>query len=106
MPLKFEKPPSRAQDKRKQQRAEKMAWLAVWHRVMVRDDYKCRACGTGDPLRHVDAHHIKFRSRGGADTDQNMCALCRSCHDDIHAYRLSVVGDNANKQLRFVRRDG
>jgi hypothetical protein len=30
---------------------------------------------------------VLFRSHGGDDVDANLCCLCRSCHDAIHARR-------------------
>ena len=35
----------------------------------------------------IDAHHRKFRSRGGDDAEENLLWLCRHCHDDIHSGR-------------------
>jgi 5-methylcytosine-specific restriction endonuclease McrA len=33
---------------------------------------------------------VKFASAGGTDTLDNLIALCRKCHDDIHGGRLKV----------------
>lgn len=105
MGLMFEKPPSRAQDKRQKARDKERKKQMVIASVRIRDGFRCRACGCGSSRHNsLDAHHIHFRSRGGGNTAENMALLCRSCHDDIHAYRLAVVGDNANRALRFVRR--
>jgi len=32
----------------------------------------------------VDIHHIQYKSQGGADNVDNLIALCRKCHADIH----------------------
>lgn len=98
--LAFPKPPSRAQDKRERSKAKLKAWLAIRKAVLARDGHRCRCCGARD---QVDVHHRQFRSRGGADTPANLLALCREHHADLHAYRLTIVGDDANKTLRFVR---
>jgi 5-methylcytosine-specific restriction endonuclease McrA len=47
-------------------------------------------------------HHIRFRSVGGKDETSNLAALCRCCHAEIHAYRLTLSGD-ANGKLRIER---
>jgi 5-methylcytosine-specific restriction endonuclease McrA len=94
--------PSRAKHSREARLAKELNWRNVKRDVMRRDDYRCRSCNSRD---QVDAHHIRFRSAGGGDNTRNVCALCRICHDDIHGYRLSIAGDNANDTLRFVRRD-
>jgi 5-methylcytosine-specific restriction endonuclease McrA len=100
----LEKPRSRAAEKKQQDKADLKAWLALRKAVLLRDGYRCRCCGTsGGTLRKVDVHHIRFRSAGGEDSMQNCAALCRICHLELHAYRLYVEGDNAQKRLQFVR---
>jgi len=56
--------------------------------VYWRDDWKCRHCGRRDML---DPHHVIFRSQGGTNKCNNLLALCRPCHDDIHNGRLEVT---------------
>ena len=40
----------------------------------------------------TDPHHVTFRSQGGDDASYNLLWLCRICHDDIHAGRLTRYG--------------
>lgn len=51
-------------------------------RILDRDDYRCLACGrnpeTGGVVLHVD--HIKPRSKGGTDDDENLQTLCSECN--------------------------
>lgn len=48
---------------------------------MQRQPY-CGICGkTGK----IDLHHVKPRSQGGKDTDDNLVALCRECHMRHHS---------------------
>jgi 5-methylcytosine-specific restriction endonuclease McrA len=82
------KPQSRAAEKK------------IRKQVLIRDHYRCRACGSQD---HVDVHHLRFRSAGGSDSVNNCVALCRVDHAELHAYRLFILGDDANKRLRFER---
>lgn len=44
---------------------------------------ECALCGVTDWLQ---VHHILFRSQGGDDVKANLCLLCQSCHDALHAY--------------------
>lgn len=57
-------------------------------KIREMDHNMCRHCGRNTFL-HI--HHLKFRSRGGKDTPENMITLCGYCHDAIHRYRLSAV---------------
>jgi 5-methylcytosine-specific restriction endonuclease McrA len=94
------KPQSRAAQKKASDRTREREWQKVRKAVLVRDGYRCRSCGTPEK---VDVHHIRFRSMGGADTSENLCALCRICHLEMHAYRMYAEGNDANKKLRFIR---
>lgn len=55
--------------------------------VYQRDGWHCRHCNNSNGL---DPHHVIFASQGGPETLDNLIALCRRCHDDIHAGRLRV----------------
>ena len=46
----------------------------------LEDHNPCLVCGS----RAVDIHHIKYKSRGGKDNIENLCALCRDCHTKAH----------------------
>lgn len=77
---------------------------AISQAVYRRDDWKCRSCNNRNGL---DPHHVIFQSAGGSDTLDNLLALCRKCHDDIHAGRLvlevlRVLKDNLD--VRFWKR--
>lgn len=97
------KPASRATEKRKRKAAKDKTWRLVQRDVRARDEWSCRACRkiVGALAGHV--HHIRFRSKQGSDTVRNCILVCAECHADIHAYRLAVVGEDANKVLRFER---
>ena len=43
---------------------------------------ECALCGATSNL-HI--HHVLFRSQGGDDVPENLCCLCLSCHEAIHA---------------------
>lgn len=47
------------------------------------DKIQCELCGN----IAVDIHHIEYRGMGGRDVDyiENLMALCRKCHDNIHS---------------------
>lgn len=94
------KPRSRAAEKKQAAREKDTHYRKVRQQVLVRDHWRCRACGTPE---HVDAHHLRFRSAGGEDSVNNLIALCRCCHAEVHAYRLYLHGDDANKRVRIEK---
>ena len=57
------------------------AWRRVRKQVMRRDHWLCQPCkreGRAKPATECD--HIKPKSRGGTDDDDNLQAICRECH--------------------------
>lgn len=51
-----------------------------------RDGYKCQCCKTKKGT--LNAHHIIYRSNGGADTLDNLITLCEDCHKKLHRGEL------------------
>ena len=54
----------------------------------IADFIPCEVCGA----KAVDIHHIKYKGMGGSkklNDVENLIALCRSCHDDAHAEKLT-----------------
>jgi hypothetical protein len=59
--------------------------------IYLRDRYRCTSpvCSRQD----VTPHHLKFRSAGGSDEDDNVAAVCTWCHLlGIHGGRIRVRG--------------
>lgn len=51
--------------------------------ILHRDNYTCQCCGKKNC--RLEVHHIRFRSNGGTDDEENLITLCKECHDGIHA---------------------
>ena len=51
--------------------------------ILHRDNYTCQCCGKKNC--RLEVHHIKFRSNGGTDDEENLITLCEDCHKSIHA---------------------
>lgn len=93
------KPQSRAAERKATKREAEKHRQMVYSLVRVRDKFRCRCCKSADL---VEVHHVRFRSLGGEDSSANLALLCRVCHAEIHAYRLSAVGD-ADTNLKFYK---
>ena len=82
------------------------AYEALKLLVFERDLWRCRNCG----FRRIHAHHIVYRSEGGADISSNLCTLCPCCHEAVHRGILSVWSENpevgADGDLQFIGRAG
>ena len=51
--------------------------------VLHRDNYTCQCCGKKNC--RLEVHHIRFRSNGGTDDEENLITLCEDCHKGVHA---------------------
>ena len=49
--------------------------------VLRRDRWQCQCCGS---LENLQIHHRQFRSRSGADSEDNLITLCAKCHRSLH----------------------
>ena len=51
--------------------------------ILHRDNYTCQCCGKKNC--RLEVHHIKFRSNGGTNDEENLITLCEDCHKGVHA---------------------
>jgi hypothetical protein len=62
-------------------------------RVFVRDGWRCAAPGCSS-RRHLEDHHVVYRSRGGGDGGANRICLCRFHHQrGEHGGLASCAGE-------------
>ena len=63
------------------------------YRIAERDGWRCAAPGC-TCRRGLAVHHIRYRSQGGGEEDENRILLCVAHHlDGVHAGRLRVTGE-------------
>ena len=53
-------------------------WRRIRGVVFERDNYTCQYCGERGGVLEVD--HIKPISRGGDNSEENLCTSCKSCN--------------------------
>jgi hypothetical protein len=70
--------------------------------IYERDRYRCQSpcCGRRD----VTPHHLRFRSYGGDDSDDNVTSLCTWCHlEGIHGGQISAAPPASNTRWTLGR---
>jgi len=59
----------------------------VADRILAKCGRCCCICRRFAPL-HLQVHHIEERSSGGLDDEDNLIAVCLTCHSDVHTQTL------------------
>jgi hypothetical protein len=67
--------------------------------VLDRDSYMCQHCKGKSKDRRLEVHHIIFRSQGGSDEESNLITLCKTCHDALHAGKITLKRNGKKKGL-------
>lgn len=65
--------------------------------VLARDTNICQQCRGKSRDRRLEVHHIVFRSAQGSDEESNLLTLCKTCHEDLHAGRMTLKQMGAKK---------
>lgn len=69
--------------------------------VLHRDNYTCQCCGKKNC--RLEVHHIKFRSNGGTDDEENLITLCEDCHKGVHAGTVTLdKRPKKSKNLKYA----
>jgi len=58
--------------------------------VLDRDNYTCQYCKGISKDSKLEVHHIIFRSNNGSNEASNLICLCKTCHDKLHKYEISL----------------
>lgn len=68
--------------------------------ILHRDNYTCQYCGKKHT--RLEVHHIIYRSKGGTDDEKNLIALCKKCHDAVHAGILIITKMPKKLNLKYA----
>ena len=66
-------------------------WRSRASAYKLRVGYRCEHCGS---IARLQCHHLNY-SRLGNETDEDLIALCESCHKKIH----NLKGVNDGKKM-------
>ena len=59
-------------------------WKKIRTRILIRDDYKCKNCGSHkSEVKFMDVHHIIPFLISFNNSENNLIVLCRRCHMKI-----------------------
>lgn len=64
------------------------AHIRAQRRGRERDGNICQICGSID---HVEGHHIVYYQFNGAALADNIIALCRKHHNDVHNGKIKIL---------------
>ena len=69
--------------------------------ILHRDNYTCQCCSKKNC--RLEVHHIKFRSNGGTDDEENLITVCEDCHDGVHNGTLELnKKPKKSKNLKYA----
>lgn len=69
--------------------------------ILHRDNYTCQCCGKKNC--RLEVHHIKFKSNGGTDDEENLITLCKECHDGVHDGTITLnKKPKKSKNLKYA----
>ena len=69
--------------------------------ILHRDNYTCQCCGKKNC--RLEVHHVKFKSNGGTDDEENLITLCEDCHKGVHAGTVELSKKpKKSKNLKYA----
>jgi len=74
-------------------------------KVFIRERFACAVPGCRS-RRHLDIHHVIFRSHGGTHAMGNLVLLCAGHHEHVHEGRLAITGCAPDDLVFAFRRAG
>ena len=64
-------------------RLSQESYRELHQQILRRDGWRCQLCGS---MQNLEVHHLRFRSRCGDDSEENLITLCAECHVRVHRW--------------------
>ena len=74
------------------QNGEQKGFFNVREFVLFRDNHTCQCCKGKSKDKKLNIHHIKHRSKGGSNKQDNLITLCETCHKLLHKGLITLKG--------------
>lgn len=72
-------------------------WVRLRRSVLERDGHLCQLClKRGRPTPATEVDHVTPKAKGGSDDEENLMAICGSCHKE-----KTAADSGAKPRLRF-----
>ena len=68
--------------------SQQINWSELRQIVLEKYHYHCSICGCNE---EIDVHHKIPIKDGGTNEIENLIAVCRTCHEELHHFKLSTV---------------
>lgn len=80
-------------------------WSSRRKKVLQRDGYKCRNCGTKRSEQKgitLEVHHVVPLKNGGSNRMDNLWTCCSECHNAIHYDRQAPTGNDPSETAEEI----
>ena len=85
----------------KRKREDDKLYKITRSKAIERDKGLCVICGA----IACEVHHIRFRSSGGKSELNNICCLCRECHNEAHSFKVKEIRKVLQERIKQYEED-
>ena len=76
-------------------------WREIRKKILERDGYKCKFCGSTENLR---VHHKSYESIYEEEFALNdLITLCDKCHSELHEFLKGEIGEQTKKAIQNLK---
>ena len=75
-------------------------WWEKRDRILERDGWRCRICGSTGPL---NVHHLRYPEVLGEELDEDLITLCEACHAEVHAEDIKRKNEKEKRNQYYKK---